>query len=303
LLNEFYKKLKHKKNDWFILSISLYLIIFIGWMIIGYPAWFAKLTFLSIVPENRAQIGVGVAGIILMIYSVYNYKYLIITNKIVFLLTFFTFIAIFLTGFYLRENYPTYISNIYKITAISLFSTLIFWAAITQKKYLFSISFLIFSIITSGTVHPIRLGVDPITNTAFIQQVKEIYKSDQKRWAVYNNGILSPLLYANGIKTATGVYLYPQSKWWSEFDKKNEYENIWNRFAHVYFTEPEHDYEKDKTEFRLLGLDSFSVMIDPCNKTLKNLDVNYFASNVKMRSECIQQIPSKWHGIYLYQRK
>lgn len=308
IISEVISRLKHKKNDWLVIMLLVYLFFMIGWMFFGYPEWLAKITLLERVPAKRAEIGFGVGGLILLIYSVYVYKYQALIKYIKPVVAVFGFVVVFYVGLYLRDTFPMYISNIYKIGLISLSAGTIIWSAIYQKKLLFAVLFLIFSVISTGSVHPWRLGLQPVTDSEFIRQAKIINNESPGRWAVYNNWVLSSLLYSNNIKAATGTFLYPQDKWWSKIDSNNDSRSIWNRYAHVYFTIPNtsltsYDAQQQASgAIDLLHLDSFTVRTNPCDEIISLLDIQYLVSTEPLSGTCLSEIDKSnfVHQIYIY---
>lgn len=302
-VNEYITRKKYKKNDWLILSLVAYILFIAGWMLLGYPSWLAKYTLLERVPVARANIGLGIAGFLLTILYVFRYKVYIPNAWWKYCLGFAGFITILLTGLYLRTTFPLYIQSLPKIILISSISAFLILSAICQWKKTFATTLLLWSIVTAGTVHPIRRGLDPITDSQFIQQVIDINQNSPAKWAVYNSRFLSPLLYANGIQSATGVYVYPQKDWWMLFDKDAANRDIWNRYAHMYFVEPD-DAHDESIRFKLLATDFFVISISPCNALFDTLDIIYLVSNTPLNGECLVSLKDSHyhHNIYIYQR-
>jgi hypothetical protein len=302
--NEFYSRRKHKANSYFMLSLLLYIFFIAGWMFVGYPGWLAKLTLLERVPANRADIGFGIASFLLTTSYVFSYRLFLKTTWWKYVLGGIGFLAVLLNGFYLRDAFPAYISSIPKILLISSTAGFLIFTAVTQRRREFAISFLAFSLISTLSVHPLRQGLSPITDSEFMKQVVAVNHADPGRWAVFNSSILGPLLYANGIQSASGTYLYPQTEWWMQFDPAATSKVIWNRYAHVYFLEST-DYQSDSIEFILTSPDSFAVQVSPCNRVFNSIDVKYLTSTSPLKSQCLTEIPKGvfQHQIHIYRRK
>lgn len=300
IISEIISRAKYKKNDWVVVLLLTYLIIILGWMIIGYPHWFASFSLLERVPAKRAEIGLGVGGLILLTYSIYVYKYQSFIKYLKPIVVIFGFAVVFYGGLYLRDTFPTFISNINKIFVISILSGSLIATAVYQKKLLFAVLFLFFSLISAGSVHPLRSGMNPLINSELITEVRLIQEDVPGRWAAYYSGV-SPLLYANNIPTATGVFLYPQLEFWRKLDSKNQYMNIWNRYAHVSFITPEKN--KDEIEFLLTAQDSFNVVIDPCHSSLQTIGVKYIVSPIELKADCLERKDSGnyHHEFYIYE--
>ena len=310
IISEVISRFRFKKNDWLVIMLLVYLFFMIGWMFSGYPEWLAKITLLERVPAKRAEIGFGVGGLILLIYSVYVYKYQALIKYLRPVMVVLGFAIVFFVGLYLRDTFPTYISNIYKISLITISAGTIIWSAIYQKRLIFAVVFLVFSIISAGSVHPLRMGLKPVVDSEFIKQAKLINSESPGRWAVYYNWALSSLLYSNNIKSATGTFLYPQDEWWSKIDQDRSSESIWNRYAHVYFTLPDSslisaDDEQSSEKIELLHLDSFTVRINPCDDQMNLLEIKYLVSTEPLSGSCLTEIDKVnfKHQIYIYSFK
>lgn len=302
LWSEIRKLVAKKKNDWLVLSLTFVILALATYMLVGFHPLLAKITLMERVPGARANIAFGTGGFLLTGYLLFSYKYHNHRNRLHALaIAIFSFSTILFVGYLLKSIFPLFISNDLKIlsiaTSVSLLSFLLYW----QSKMAFMLFFTLYSILIGLKVHPLRSGLKPITSSAFSSQVIELNGKNPGRWAAYNNHITSALIYANKINTATGVFLYPQQKWWQHFDKDNKYFNVWNRYAHVFFVEP--TTNNNEIKFSLIQQDLFLVEISPCHPILDSLEVKYFVSHTPLSADCLDIIEPKGHALFIYQKK
>lgn len=286
IANEYLRFREKRGLDPLMLALLIY-ILFIGlWMAVGYPGFVAKYSLLEMVTAKRAHIGLGLSGLLVLIYFTFSYEVSNRLSKLKYLTLATFFITVLVTGFYLKERYPLFISNDIKILLISLVSTGILYASIFKRKLIFCTLFLLFSLTTSLSVHPIRSGLSPILNSEFSQMIKRINSELPGQWVVYDSNLLSPLIYANNIRTLSGSYLYPQESFWSIFDPDHNYLDIWNRYGNAAFT----SNNSNDIVFTLLQQDAYLVHVNPCNNVFDKFKNLYFVRMGPMDESCLDQV-------------
>lgn len=305
----FVNQLIKKKVNWIFCFNILYLIIATLWLFIPFPTWFSKITFLYLVPINRMLIGIGLADLFLNFY--FLFKINIPRTKLYFFITlvqsFITFVVNYYIGNYLLKNYPTFIHSEMKIFIISFIAGTLVFLLLNKKYILFIFIFLGYLVISTYSINPFYVGIDPVINTALANKIQKIEKNNmgKYKWIVYDTGMLGQYLIANGANSLSGVYTYPQFDLMHVFDSQENYINIWNRYANVFFVN-----EKNNTNgFELIGVDQFKINIDPCNEKFKKLNVKYYIFTTNVRYICLRDIDKfstytdgYINYLYLYER-
>lgn len=294
-------QIKKKKVDPLFLSLMLSFIILLIWFLFPLPSFVAKFSLLFLVPQKRALIGLGIVNYLLAIYFLNKIK--IIKNSFYCYLKWLSVFLIFFTNLYLgflfKFSYSVFIQKNFKIFLISVVSGFLVYLLLSQKKKLFLVSLLIFSFISTYLVNPLYKGLDPVINTELARFIQEKIKKEGNRyyWVNYSSIHLENYFLANGAKSLSGVFYYPQYQLMKVFDKKNNYQQIWNRYSHTnYFYNPDL-----KERFVLFSLDNYGINISPCDFVFKQLKAKYFLSESLVNQRCLK-LEKKILRFYIYRK-
>lgn len=293
---------KRKKIDWIFLSLISSFIFLLIWFLFPFPSLLAKLSLLSLVPQKRALIGIGIANYLLAIYFLVKVK--INKDSFYIYLKWFSVSIIFLTnlylGFFFKYNYPVFIQNNIKIFLISFFSSLLVYQLLSQQKSKFLILFLIFSIVTSYRVNPFYRELSPLLNTDLAKFIQKQTKKENNQyyWVNFGSIVFEDYFLANGAKSLSGVYYYPQYNLIKIFDPKGDYREIWNRYAHVNFFE----IKTKETQFFLNQTDQYSIGVNLCSLNFKKNRIKYLFFDYPQKNKCLN-IFNKTNNFFIYEIK
>ena len=120
-------------------------------------------------------------------------------------------------------------------------------------------------------MNPIQKGTEEITDNQIIKIAQPIAQRDPDAlWIV--EGLGNPyinFLIPVGIPTINSTNVYPNLERWHLLDETGEYENIYNRYAHILI-----NLTNSPTSFEEgAAADMFSVQLNSAD--LKTLDVGY----------------------------
>ncbi|MDN3512763.1 MAG: hypothetical protein NG784_15890, partial [Candidatus Jettenia sp.] len=298
LLSKFVSKIKHL--DYISLSMLVYLGITLSWALIDLPEFIGKITFLTLVPQNRMMIGVYAFSLIYIFYflskkTVFHKRELLLNGAAC-----LSVLVIHVTlGLHMLKTYPDFFTSPMALAVGTSAATLSAIFLFYKKRTLFIISILIFSFYTTWRVNPLYLGLDPLTNSALTQELGNIQKDNRenKRWAVFDTIVFGNYLAANGIRVLNGVHLYPQLDLWEKLDPQRAYLPYYNRYAHVVFL-PD---KGDEVEFDTPQGDILNVSINPCHHFFKELQVGFILSTKEINNSCLQEIKDiKYSGTHLF---
>jgi len=91
-----------------------------------------------------------------------------------------------------------------------------------------------FSLFTFITVHPIMRGLDVIYSKPLSEKISELAVNPDEKWISLDHVLYGPpFLVASGASTINSTNFYPNLDLWHELDPERNYENIYNRYAHV----------------------------------------------------------------------
>lgn len=263
--------IKNKKLDLFTIFLLIPYIITLMFCTFELPEWFAKITFLSYSTPQRAVIVLGFIDIFLLLRALSKEEK---PSKI-----YITLITVFILSAILvlicKILNPDYIGKILAgILFIMCFYLFLFAFQYNTKygKYLFTIGIIGTMLIAGATINPINSGMNVIKDSPILQAAKEINEKDNGIWLA--DALPFPCqnyLEMAGCSIINATNIYPNLDLWKTLDKNNEYEEIYNRYAHVYM---EVMNENDITEkFILEGKDKIKVYITP--EELEQMNIKY----------------------------
>lgn len=262
---------KNKKVD-----IPL-IVLFIPYIIIGAFAMFkvpllAKITLLSYSVPEKAVIALGYIDILILLrsLSITTHSTKIWISVLISLIT--SLILVFIC----KTLNPDYVGKILaSFLLVMSFSIFYFVLQYNTKycKYIFTIGIIATMLVVGFKVNPICSGIDMITDSPMLQAIEEINKQDSGLWLAEALPFPCPnYLPMAGASTINATNIYPNMELWEMLDKDKKYEEVYNRYAHVYMEiVPNKEMISDK--FVLLTNDKIAVYITP--DELKDMNIKY----------------------------
>ena len=268
-----------KKINWQILLVSVCVLAFLAWIDLGFPRWLAKATFFNMCTPRRVQLPLGISGVILTIlflqYTANKYIKTSVGINILLVLGIIGFMAYAAMvnledsdGFF--KFHQLFIPVLFFI-AISTF--LLYTFNIKYRQYFFAAGVTLFLLHNLG-LHPLSVGLSPITEHALYMRAREIVKSDpEARWVNFGNQYISYMLSATGAKLMSGVKFVPNRQIMKVLDPQAKRDSAYNRYAHtVYQT-----YINGTDSVVIVNNfeDGYVVAMDPCSPKLQQLNAKY----------------------------
>lgn len=170
---------------------------------------------------------------------------------------------------------PNYVGKILSAILFVMCMYLFFFALqynTKYGKYFFTLGIIGTMLIAGGAVNPISSGIDVIYNSPILQAAQNINENEEGLWLADALAFPCPnYLEMAGCPVVNATNIYPNLDLWKSLDKNNEYEDIYNRYSHVYM---EIRNEEDIQEkFVLVSADSIQVFITP--EELKQMNIKY----------------------------
>lgn len=287
-----YDFIKWKKIDWMQLLISLYILILLVWMFLGFNEFLSKATLLSMSPPQRTLPIVGVANIILLIVYLSKKQIKEKINNIELVLVLISTILFFkIITWDISKATSRYFTSGQTLLVCIIFTVIYILIRYKDFKYsLLGISILLLYVnFNNLKVNPLTIGLSALTDNPIVKSTSSIAKLDpEARWVVFGNHMMTNLLRVNGIKSLNGVKNVPILADMEILDPSKKDSFIYNRLAHINVSSFI-DY-KDSVIFKLNtsatpgnenkddGVeDNFSIFMDPCSPRLKQLGIKYIA--------------------------
>lgn len=260
---------KEKNKDPLLIILLVISAIFAIWCAFGLPKILAKLTLLYLSPAKRTFVAVGFLNVLVLIRAMSLIKKSM-DKKVAFAIS--TILMIIVTAICVH-NFPDYY-GILKI-AITMFTLVVLYFLTftynTEKiKKLLIPVLIIVMMFMSFLINPIRKGLEVITDQPVGKEIQLIQSKESGLWIVEGAGyplFNFPIMY--GAPTINSTNVYPNMDRWKLLDPDGQYEEIYNRYAHIVIDL----VEDEEARFELLVQDSFKLYL-PVNK-LKDLDVKY----------------------------
>lgn len=230
-----------------LMAVQAVLVVYIS---IGFPSFFSKITLFSNVPASRALFAAGYLEITLLVLSVSIMIRQMRVSRMsaddtTFRFTraksFFFFCCMVAALLISRAAIPGYSRLLFTSLEVMMFVCfgIALFSAATGKapevtKRLIVTSAIACILLPGLCVHPVQKGIAPVNNSEFAQAVSSIVSKDQEaKWVVEGPWQYSNLCSALGASTYFSTNAYPDMKIWREIDPSGQFEDVYNRYAHV----------------------------------------------------------------------
>lgn len=300
LIYYLFKERKSWRKNGLLISLSILLAIYLIFAFISFPEFLAKITLLSMVPVERLSVIISLICIFVLVLLFGNIKLTKLSEKIILPLIIIIVVAftIYLSKENVNEGYMTL-----KRCLLAFFLLLVPSLALLSNKKNAKIIFTTFIVIISlGStiyVNPLMKGFSGLYEKPLSKELQKYEEKDEdSRWVSLGTFINANYLGINGLDVINSTNLYPNLKLWHRIDKDREYEDIYNRYAHI-----EMNLTNDDTTFELVQSDMFKL--DITGEDLCKLDVDYATSTYNLDEyddEDVVTFDKKYHkdNIYIY---
>jgi hypothetical protein len=141
-------------------------------------------------------------------------------------------------------------------------------------------------------INPLQIAVPELRDGRVRAVVDRVDESspDGTAWLSFApDPLLRAVLTASGVDTLAAVSPYPDRDAWTVLDDDGQHEEVWNRYAYVYFTPLDPGFEPT---FTLDQTDRIFVGVDPCDVRLDGLFVGIVVSDVELDRTCLSPVAS-----------
>lgn len=266
---------KDKVNDnFFGIFMACYSLFLIFFAIVGLPRLITRLTLFSFVPGNRAWQSVAVIGVFVSLWFIAYFwrEFKGGNRRLYFVLSALSLgsVLILVGLFYYNVHYLGYVGGNY-LVIFALFYLFLLLAIIWSRKRLFAVLLLFLIALSGMTVNPLVKGLNVIEDKKLSIAIKKIVKKDGKsRWISEDSLYNFPQMF--GAKTINSVRFYPDENLMNILDKEDNYEQYWNRYAHIRI-----NIISSKTTMDNSSPDSLNIHLD--DDSLAKLNVRYIISH------------------------
>ena len=273
--------------------ISIPTTLFLLYCTVGVDKSIATISLMSnSTPERTVDI-LGFACVLMLIISLSELK----EKKINLIIA--LFLSVFNTVIAVRMEYLSGLeTNRFLFVCILAFVTIVIETIVianySSKARNVAIAFATsFIMVTGLSVNPLMYGISTIREKPVASEISKIVESDKNaKWIALDSLTNGNFLIACGASTYNSTNFIPNIKLWSKIDKNGDYENIYNRYAHIVIS-----LVDDETSFELVQPDFIRVYLSYSD--LNILDVDYICSVMPIESQGFE-LQYEEDGIYLY---
>lgn len=288
-----------------IIATTVAMSLFLTQMFVGLPSIVAKLTFLSIVPERRALIGLGFTSMVLVVtvgVSLERFTVPTLARRLAGIVLVAASAAgvIGLAQDFRAADAP--VGN--KMIAVAVLvavgtAALYFWRPLVSVVFLAT-----FGLLVALPVNPLINGLSQVRDSAVVSTARTIAAEPGETGAwVGETYRIASLLTSAGVRNLSGVNLYPNVPAWELIDPDHEYENVWNRYSQAVWS---FDVSSKAPVVRLMQADMIEVIVNPCDPVLDKFNVRHLVIPRRMQASCLSA-PSEVVGpegvpVFFYER-
>ena len=164
------------------------------------------------------------------------------------------------TLWYVKENFAGYTEYLYfAVLGIGAFIGIVLLigrtSQIVQNTVMIAASLVM--IFTGSAVHPLMCGIDAITSKPVAKKVQQLTEADSEGiWIATDTGVNGNFLIALGAPTLNSVNYVPNMELWKVLDPEKEFEEYYNRYAHIeiHLTDEELSMELTQADFLRVNL-------------------------------------------------
>ena len=264
---------------WFLTGYIVVLLIF---LLEGLPAVLAKALFLSYSPARSADIGLGVASIILTIHTLAVVRQVrasggaIVRGRMRFVAVGVAVVVLAVFSFhaYKHQKLVDKVPSLGFAIAMSAVMAGLSWAMASGRTLLFAVPLALLQISTSFWFNPLATNLDHIYESELAHAIRDVkaHAGSRSTWAVFGGNHIGSLIEILGDRAVTGPQWPPQLHAWSVLDPERKQFSMYNRFAEVSFKEAS---DPQTISFESGGQGFLNVRISPYNPRLKQLGVRY----------------------------
>jgi len=313
-----YYYFKTKKTDPLLISISIFLLIGLTYVLLGFPAFLSRITLFSMSPDFRTLPIVGVANCFLFICYIGSNKMEIKKERFSWIelgaLAAATLIFMLIVTTQINKATETFFTS--KQVGVAITLIVISYLLTRYKNFRFVkpalLILLIGMVIPNANVNPVTIGLAPILENPLVIDSKEIHDKDPSaRWALFGNMRLTHLLKANGIDMFNCVKLVPPMKDMKVLDPTGKFDSVYNRYAWMSMNSKEFAgyYGVNWNDTVLLRRpegyqDGYTIYMDPCSPKFKQLGVKYFVFDTvpsQNETRCMTRLKEN-AGLFIYKR-
>lgn len=280
-----FKNFKAKQpTNWLLITLPVGMLLIYTYLFVpGLQTIFKPLMF-NTIPINRFEMGLGILDLLLLLVLAKDFPVAFKVKRTQYIIAgltvFVTLVVFLLADFYTRSHYPGLVSGKLMIASAIWMAAALGLILINKKEIGFSL-LIILSLASVFRVNPFYQGLDPLINTPLAKYIQSTaHKDPSARWAT-TYLLLESYPQANGAKSITGDYSYPQKDFWKLFDTGKSDYAAYNRAVHV------NAVIDTKNDISLPLVNRMEAHINPCSNLMRQLNIKYLLTISPQNNKCL----------------
>jgi len=291
-------------------SAGVFVLISI-WYFVSLPPVLASLLLLDRVEPQRAILGVGLGGILLMavfcaaeleqrdepqavktgggFFGVDERQRRILIGAAVCAVLAF---AMYLWGGRnLREAAPGLHLGLWEVGSVSAAAAIVVFLTSARRVILGGVALVVFGATVSLTANPLYRGLGPLTSSPLLATVSReavaAPDASHRTWLSFADLKVNTVLIASGLKTLSAPDVYPKAKTWKILDPHRRFRVVWDRYANLTFVPAPSGAPPTLTLGGTYHA-AVRIAIDPCGSEARRLGVGFVVSGVPLSAPCLR---------------
>jgi hypothetical protein len=260
-------------------SLVGYIVCMIFFLLVGVPAFVAKITLMRYVPGNRADLTLGLASIILSLYALAILRKedqpsaSRLERRMPNLSAAGVGVLVVVHSLFLLRQTGDFPTPPFALL-MAFFMAMTAYLLLAGRTRQFALILLVLQLTTTWLINPLATNLDHFYNSELSREIMRVNRVSTERpfWIVYGGIHLGQLIAALGGRAMTGVQWPPRLDVWRALDPGGKHEAMYNRYAEIEFK-----YTPDDNEvtFGNPQEGTLTVTISPNNPALKALGTRY----------------------------
>lgn len=278
LILPFVIKRKDINKNIFGIVLVVYSLMLMLYSIVGIPTVLSKLTLFSYVPFSRSWQSMSVIAVFASIWFIsFIWDKLERVKLTKILPSLFIVTILYLYRGLTDDIYKNYLGRFTSVILIVIM-LIAFICILYRKKRVFYPIMLVIITVSGLTVNPLTHGIAAIENKLLSHEVESIVGKNPNAIWMSDSTNLYHFVQMFGAKSIDGVRFYPDRQLMSKIDKQNQYEDVWNRYAHLKYS-----LTNENTSMTTPVPDNVNINLNI--NELKDLNVKYILTTRDLNKE------------------
>jgi len=286
------------------------LVLMTTWYLISLPPILASVLLLDRVEAQRAILGVGLGGIILMaLFCAAEFDHADLPQPVsdgrrsfssderqrrifsgALICGGLAFAMYFWAGRSLRQTVPALHLSLWEAGIVSAAAAVVVLLISARKVMWGGVAMVVFGATIALPVNPLYQGLGPLTSSpllaTFAHEASTPPDATHRAWLSFADWHLNTILVASGLQTLSAPSIYPNHKAWRILDPEHKYRIAWDRYANLSFVPGPSGAPPKLT---LLGTfhASLAIAVDPCGTAAQQLGVGFVVSPAPLTDSCL----------------